>query len=34
MEELRGIYPDIWVPAGEAEDLVLRFLEHYEVTES
>ncbi len=34
MEELRGLYPDIWVPAGEAEDLVLRFLEHYGVTES
>lgn len=34
MEELRGISPDIWVPAGEAEDLVLRFLEHYGVTES
>lgn len=33
MEELRGLYPDIWVPAGEAEDLVLRFLEHYGVTE-
>lgn len=34
MEEFRGVYPDIWVPAGEAEDLVLRFLEHYGVTES
>lgn len=32
-QELRGFYPDIWVPAGEAEDLVLRFLEHYGVTE-
>ena len=34
MEEFRGVYPDIWVPAGEAEDLILQFLEHYEVTES
>lgn len=33
MEEFRGVYPDIWVPAGEAEDLVLRFLENYGVTE-
>ena len=34
MEEFRGAYPDIWVPAGEAEDLVLQFLEHYGVAES
>ena len=34
MEEFRGVYPDIWVPAGEAEDLVLQFLKHYGVTES
>lgn len=30
-QELRGFCPDIWVPAGEAEDLVPRFLEHYGV---
>ena len=34
MEEFRGVYPDIWVPAKEAEDLILQFLEHYGVTES
>lgn len=27
MEELRGIYPDIWVPAGEAEELIVKYLE-------
>ena len=27
MEELRGIYPDIWVPAGEAEKLIVKYLE-------
>ena len=27
MEELRGIYPDIWVPAGKAEELIVRYLE-------
>ena len=26
-EELRGLYPDIWVPAGEAEDLAIKLLE-------
>ena len=26
-EELRGFYPDIWVPAREAETLVLKYLE-------
>ena len=25
MEEFRGLYPDIWVPAGEAEDLIFNF---------
>ena len=34
MEEFRGVYPDIWVPAKEAEDLILQFLEHYGVRES
>ncbi len=34
MEEFRGVYPDIWMPAKEAEDLILQFLEHYGVTES
>ena len=27
MEELRGIYPDIWVPAGKAEELIVRYIE-------
>ena len=27
MEELRGIYPDIWVPAGKAEKLIVKYLE-------
>lgn len=26
-EELRGFYPDIWVPAGEAEELAVRLIE-------
>ena len=26
-EELRGLYPDIWVPAGEAEDLAIKLVE-------
>ena len=28
-EELRGLYPDIWVPAGEAEDLVIKLVERF-----
>lgn len=28
-EELRGFYPDVWVPAREAEELVLRWVKHY-----
>jgi hypothetical protein len=27
-EELRGFYPDIWVPAGEAEELAVKLIEH------
>ena len=26
-EELRGLYPDIWAPAGEAEELVIKLVE-------
>ena len=26
-EELRGLYPDIWTPAGEAEELVIKLVE-------
>ena len=25
-EELRGFLPDIWVPAGEAKDLILKYI--------
>lgn len=28
-EELRGLYPDLWVPAGEAEDLVIKLVERF-----
>ena len=27
-EELRGFYPDIWVPAGEAEELAVKLIEN------
>lgn len=27
-EELRGFYPDIWVPAGEAEELAVKLLQN------
>lgn len=27
MEEFRGVYPDIWVPAGEAEELIVKYVE-------
>ena len=26
-EECRGFYPDLWVPAGEAEELAVKLLE-------
>lgn len=26
-QELRGFYPDIWVPAGEAEELIVKYVE-------
>jgi hypothetical protein len=26
-EELRGFYPDIWVPAAEAEELAVKLME-------
>ena len=26
-QELRGFCPDIWVPAGEAEELIVKYLE-------
>lgn len=27
MEEFRGFYPDIWVPAGEAEERIVKYVE-------
>ncbi len=27
-EELRGFYPDVWVPAGEAEELAVKLIEN------
>jgi len=27
-EELRGFYPDLWVPAGEAEELAVKLMEN------
>lgn len=27
-EEFRGFYPDLWVPAGEAEELAVKLMEN------
>lgn len=27
-EELRGFYPDLWVPADEAEELAVKLMEN------